>query len=125
MKSGEIMNETFNIKKYESRISELTERAKIGNKKTDDTDIGEEAYLAVLNVYVDQYHQGKISKDNLIRQQKTLRLKLEQHYQHKEIDELHILIRNRYSHILTEAEKSGCPICKKLVRFFDGRDTNG
>ena len=119
------MSETFDIKKYESRISELTERAKIGNKKTDDTDIGEEAYLAVLNVYVDQYHQGKISKEKLIRQQKTLRLKLEKHYQHREIDELHINIRNRYSHILTDAEKHGCPICKKLVRVFDGRDTNG
>lgn len=34
----------------------------------------------------------------------------------------HAGIRNRYSEILTEAEKEGCPICKKLVRAFDGRN---
>ena len=35
----------------------------------------------------------------------------------------HAVIRNRYSPVMTEAEKHGCPICKKLVRIFDGRDT--
>ena len=35
----------------------------------------------------------------------------------------HAQIRNRYSPVMTEAEKSGCPICRKLVRIFDGRDT--
>lgn len=36
----------------------------------------------------------------------------------------HADIRNRYSHIMTEAEKHGCPICKNLVRIFDGRESN-
>ncbi len=31
-------------------------------------------------------------------------------------------IRNRYSPVLTEAEKHGCPICKKLVRVFERRE---
>lgn len=35
----------------------------------------------------------------------------------------HASIRNRYSPVMTEAEKHGCPICKKLVRIFDGRET--
>ena len=34
----------------------------------------------------------------------------------------HAAIRNRYSEVLTEAEKHGCPICRKLVRIFDGRE---
>jgi hypothetical protein len=32
-------------------------------------------------------------------------------------------IRNRQSQWFIKAEKEGCPICKKLVRIFDGRDT--
>lgn len=35
----------------------------------------------------------------------------------------HADICNRYSPVMTEAEKHGCPICKKLVRIFDGRET--
>ena len=42
------MNGTFDIKHYESRIHELTERVKAGIVKTNDTDIGEESYLTVL-----------------------------------------------------------------------------
>lgn len=34
----------------------------------------------------------------------------------------HAQINNRYSQVMTEAEKEGCPICKKLVRIFDGRE---
>ena len=34
----------------------------------------------------------------------------------------HADIRNKYSHVMTEAEKNGCPICQKLVRIFDGRE---
>lgn len=35
----------------------------------------------------------------------------------------HVQIRNRYSPALTDAEKNGCPICKRIVRIFDGRET--
>lgn len=28
----------------------------------------------------------------------------------------------RHSHILTEAEKCGCQICRKIVKIFDGRE---
>lgn len=30
---------------------------------------------------------------------------------------------NRYSPLLVEAEKSGCDVCRKIVRIFDGRET--
>jgi len=30
--------------------------------------------------------------------------------------------QNKISHILTDAEKSGCEICKKIVKIFDGRE---
>ena len=34
----------------------------------------------------------------------------------------HAQLRNRYSPVLTDAEKNGCPICKLLVKIFDGRE---
>lgn len=118
------MKGTFNVKHYEIRVQELTERAKAGDDKTDDTDIGEEAYLTALRVYVEQYHEGRLSREKLIFHQKTLRLKLEKYYQQTEMFDRHVIIRNHCSEILTEAEKYGCPICRKLVRIFDERDNN-
>jgi hypothetical protein len=29
---------------------------------------------------------------------------------------------NRYSPLLTEAEKNGCDVCRKIVRILDGRE---
>lgn len=113
---------TFNVRNYEERIKVLTERAKAGNEYTNDADIGEQAYLESLLNYVRSWRDHIISKEELIRYQKTLRLKLEKYYQQAEIFELHINIQNSYSDLLTQAEKHGCPICKKLVRIFDGRE---
>lgn len=116
------MSGNFCRQHYERRIHELTERAKAGSDKTDDTDIGEEAYLTALSVYVKLYRESRLSREELIFHQKELRMKLEKYYQHTEISDRHIAIRNIYSHVLIEAEKEGCAICKKLVRIFDGRD---
>lgn len=115
------MNETFDIRKYEQRIKELTDRAKAGNEYDDDCGLGEQFYLELLMLFVEKYEQRIISRDDLIRKQKALRNRLEKYYQWGEIFDRHVHIRNRYSEVLTEAEKGGCPICKKLVRIFDGR----
>lgn len=115
---------TFDIRKYNGRIKELTERAKTGNEYQDDADIGEQAYLELLMFFVEKWEQHIISRDELIRKQKALRLKLEKYYQWGEIFDLHVTIRNNYSQVLTEAEKTGCPVCRKLVRIFDSRENN-
>ena len=41
---------------------------------------------------------------------------------HEHLIQSHADINNRYSQVMTEAEKHGCPICRKLVRIFDGRE---
>ncbi len=116
------MSGNFSRQHYERRIHELTERAKAGSDKTDDTDIGEEAYLTALSVYVRQYRENRLSREELILHQKKLSMKLERYYQHTELFDRHVGIRNSYSHVLIEAEKDGCSVCRKLVRIFDGRD---
>lgn len=112
----------FDKSKYSNRIMELTARAKEGNDYTMDCNIGEAAYLGILLLYIKEWQNGQMKKDTLIKKQKELESKLLSYYQHLEMFDRHIQINNRYSHILTEAEKSGCPICRKLVRIFDGRE---
>ena len=111
----------FDKNKYFQRVMELTARAKEGNDYTRDCDIGETAYLETLLLYIKEWQNGQMSKDTLIQKQKELESKLLSYYQHCEMFDEHIQINNRYSHIMAAAEKSGCPICKKLVRIFDGR----
>ena len=113
---------SFDAAKCEDRVKELTARAKESNDYTMDCDIGEAAYLETLIVFIKEWQNGQMKKDTLIKKQKELESKLLSYYQHREMFDRHIQINNRYSHILTEAEKSGCPICKKLVRIFDGRE---
>lgn len=110
------------MKNYSERIQELTERAKDENEYTLDCDVGESAYLFTLIVMIKAFKSGGMSKQELTEKKKILVDNLTNHYQHKEIQNMHIDIRNRYSNVLTEAVKSGCPICKKLVRIFDGRE---
>ena len=110
------------MKDYSERIKELTERAKFENEYTLDCDVGECAYLFTLIIMIKAFKVGNMSKKELIEKKKILVDKLTNHYQHKEIQNMHIDIRNRYSNVLTEAVKSGCPICKKIVKIFDGRE---
>ena len=110
------------MKNYSERIKELTERAKAENEYTLDCDMGESAYLFTLVIMIKAYKSGNMSKKELIEKKKILVDKLSDHYQHREIYDMHIDIRNRYSNVLTEAEKHGCTICKKMVRIFDGRE---
>jgi len=77
-------------------------------------------YLSMRSLY-DLYRRGGISREEAKEIKTNL---LEDHriysFDEKLLDH-HAHIRNGYSHILTEAEKHGCPICKKIVRIFDGR----
>lgn len=112
----------FDKRNYQARLSELTDRAKQSNAYKADLDIGETCYLLSLLSAVKLFRMKCMSSDELYHEQKRLEAELMKYYQHRELFGLHISIRNRYSHVLTEAEKSGCEVCRKLVRIFDGRD---
>lgn len=112
----------FDRRNYSERISTLTERAKNGSNYIADLNIGESCYLLSLITQIQAFRIKQLTTNELFHKQKELERQLEKYYQQQEINDLHIYIRNHYSHILTEAEKQGCPICKKLVRIFDGRE---
>jgi hypothetical protein len=112
----------FNKKNYEARIKMLTDRAKTKDPHKGDLDLGEIFYIEILKAYIANFRAGNITAEKLTERQKAIETALLQYYQQQEMFKNSIEINNRYSHILTEAEKHGCPICKKLVRVFDGRD---
>lgn len=107
---------------HSDRIKMLTERAKSGMDYIYDLDIGESCYLLSLISEIRAFRTGNMTSDELYHSQKTLEAQLEKYYQLCAIFEQHVHICNRYSEVLTEAEKHGCPVCKKLVRIFDGRE---
>lgn len=112
----------FDKRNYSERISMLTERAKKLEPYIYDLDIGESCYLLSLVSAIELFRMKCIESDELYKKQKDLENMLLKYYQHREIDDIHIRIANRYSPVMTEAEKNGCPICQKLVRIFDGRE---
>ena len=100
----------------------MTGRAKQGCLYSDDLDIGENCYLLSLIRAIQGYRSGGLTADELVHCQRDLQMQLERYYQHRELFDQAVAIRNRYSEVLTEAEKHGCSICRKLVRIFDGRE---
>lgn len=116
------MGQNFDAGNYRQRIEELTGRAKQGCLYSDDLDIGENCYLLSLIRAIQSYRSGGLTADELVHCQRDLQTELERYYQHRELFDQAVAIRNRYSEVLTEAEKHGCSICRKLVRIFDGRE---
>ena len=78
-------------------------------------------YLSMRSLY-DLYRRGGISREEA----KAVKIKLTEDHRRFSFEEKlldhHANIRNGYSHIMTEAEKEGCPICRKIVKIFDGRE---
>ena len=116
------MGKFFDARDYQQRIGELTDRAKQYDTRLTDLDIGESGYLLALVYAVKLFRIGGLTADELVHCQRDLQTQLERHYQHRELFDQAAAIRNRCSEVLTEAEKHGCPICRKLVRIFDGRE---
>ena len=112
----------MDVRKYKARIKMLTDRAKKGGNYIDDLDIGESCYLLSLITLIGSFRMKLITSEELFHKQKKLERQLEKYYQWGEIFDRHVQIRNGYSNVLTEAEKHGCPVCRKIVRIFDGRD---
>lgn len=112
----------YRSENYSERIGELTERSKQSEPKLSDLDIGESAYVLGLWRAVYLFRAGAIEKSGLINTKRDLQNQLEVYFQLAECFENSVRIRNRYSAILTEANKNGCEICKRLVKIFDGRE---
>lgn len=105
----------------ESRIEMLNTRAKNGERRIKDLKIGESCYLISLLNLLNLFHNGSLTREELRREQLELKKQLENYYVIEKVHNHSVMIRNKYSPVLTEAEKGDCEICQKLVKIFDGR----
>ena len=111
------------MKIYRFKINELIERAKLKDPKSDGLNLGEKFFVELLHFYIGQYRINQLTADELKSKKKLLERDLMNYWDLQRIFKQDCEIRNRQSQWFIKAEKEGCPICKKLVRIFDGRET--
>ena len=106
---------------YEKDIEELTKRAKQKNPKADGLNLGEKFFVELLYLYIKQYRQKEITTEELTAKKNQLEQDYVNYRDFAKIFDIHCEIRNKQGELLIRAEKDGCPICKELVKVFDGR----
>lgn len=107
---------------YRSELDELIERAKRQDPRAKGLNLGERFFVELLHNKIYAYRVGEISEDQLKQAKKEYEALIIDYWNQARMFREDVKIRNTMSYILTEAEKSGCPICKELVRIFDGRE---
>lgn len=107
--------------KYEEDIEKLTARAKKADPKADGLNLGEKFFVELLHLYIGQYRQKEITAEELTAKKKLLERDYINYRDFAKIFEQHCEIRVKQGELLIRAEKDGCPICKEIVKMFDGR----
>lgn len=104
-------------------LNELERTAARGEAMPDGLKQPEQLLFVSLRILYREYRSGAIEKEQAGQEKRKLideyELMMLHHRAYTQASER----ANRYSHILTDAEKSGCEICKKIVKIFDGRET--
>ena len=116
------MNRMDLMKTYRFSLDELTERAKRPDPNAKGLNLGERFFVELLSRDIYDFRVGRITEEELVKAKKQLETLLVDYWDQAHMFREDVRIRNSMSQTLTEAEKSGCPICKKLVRIFDGRE---
>lgn len=109
-------------KRMSDMVSELERKAMQGYEMPKGLSQSQQIfYLSMVRLY-ELYRNKTYTKE----QAHNMKLDLIAQYRNNEFYEKllahHAQIHNRYSNVMTEAEKHGCLICKRLVRIFDGRE---
>ena len=116
------MNRKELMKNYRAELDELIERAKLPDPNAKGLNLGERHFVELLHFYIGRYRVRELSAEELSRKKKELETLMIDYWDRARMFREDVRIRNRMGQYLTEAEKSGCPTCGKLVRIFDGRE---
>lgn len=104
------------------RLLELEKEARYGHEMPTELTQSEQLfYLSMTQLYA-LYHSKIYTREVCHDMKQSILAAYETNAFHERLIQYHACIRNSYSEVLTEAEKHGCPICRKLVRIFDGRE---
>lgn len=110
------------MKTYHSELDELTKRAKQPDPHAKGLNLGECFFVELLHFYIGRYRVRELSEEQLMKKKKELETLMIDYWDQAEMFREDVRIRNRMGQYLTEAEKSGCPTCSRLVKIFDGRE---
>lgn len=105
-----------------SDLDKLERRAMKGNDMPEGLTQSQQLfYLAMVQLYALYYNHTYTKEQAKNAKQEILSAYSKNEFREKLLF-YHAKLRNTYSPLLTEAEKTGCPVCRKLVRVFDGRE---
>lgn len=103
-------------------LEPLERKAMNGEEMPEDLTQSEQLYyLSMVKLY-GLYRDKIYDRDQCKAMKQNIYSTYKNNAFHEHLIQHHADIHNRYSQVMTEAEKHGCLICKKLVRIFDGRE---
>ena len=112
----------YDINKIESKISVIERLAMDGKELPKGYTQPEQLLFLSLRVLHWEYRHRQISLDQAKREKERLSREYIQAARFQVIYQQAVEIRNHMGKYLTMATKGECPVCKKLVEIFEGRE---
>lgn len=112
----------YDINKIESKISVIERLAMDGKELPKGYAQPEQLLFLSLRVLHWEYRHRVITKEQAKEEKALLAREYIQAARFQVVYQESIEARNRMGQYLTEAVKHGCPVCKKIVEIFDGRE---
>lgn len=114
----------YDINKIENKIQIIEREAMSGREIPEDYTQPEQLLFLSLRVLHWEYRHRVITKEQAKEEKALLAREYIQAARFQVVYQESIEARNRMGQYLTEAVKHGCPICKKIVEIFDGRENS-
>lgn len=112
----------YDINKIESKICKIERNAMTGKELPEGYTQPEQLLFLSLRVLHWEYRHREITLEQARKEKERLARKYIQAARFQVVYQQAVEIRNHMGQYLTEATKHGCPICKKLVKIFEGRE---
>ena len=114
----------YNINKIESKICEIERNAMMGKELPAGYTQPEQLLFLSLRVLHWEYRHREITLEQARKEKERLAREYIQAARFQAIYQQSVKIRNHMGQYLTMANKGTCPVCKKLVEIFEGREQN-
>lgn len=112
----------YDINKIENKIQVIEREAMSGREIPEDYTQPEQLLFLSLRVLHWEYRHRVITKEQAKEEKALLAREYIQAARFQVVYQEAIEARNRMGQYLTDAVKHGCPICKKIIEIFDGRE---
>lgn len=112
----------YDINKIESKICEIERNAMAGKELTEGYTQPEQLLFLSLRVLHWEYRHREITLEQARKEKERLAREYIQAARFQVIYQQAVEIRNHMGQYLTMANKGKCPVCKKLVEIFEGRE---